>query len=272
LTIKNNCGESGGGIFCENSDITMDGVTITGNIAAGSAHAAPGFGGGICFVNSNLNIINSIIYNDTATYGAGISNFYFSNPDSSYISLSRVNIINNFSENSGGGLYIRSNTKCAFDTFNRCNIYNNYANQSGKDLFSDCLNITSVIVDTFTVLEPDSFYAYPLEKFTFDINNVVMTNINIGYCETPTNFVLFQNYPNPFNPSTRIKFQIPNAQFTTLKVYDTLGKEVSTLVSKKLNSGTHNYTFDGKNLASGIYYYQLVAGDYREVRKMILIK
>jgi hypothetical protein len=86
------------------------------------------------------------------------------------------------------------------------------------------------------------------------------------------NFSLFQNYPNPFNPSTKIQFQIPNSQFTTLKVYNILGKEVSTLVSKKLNQGNHTYTFDGTTLASGIYYYQLVAGEYREVKKMILLK
>ena len=88
----------------------------------------------------------------------------------------------------------------------------------------------------------------------------------------PSEFILFQNFPNPFNPSTTIQFQIPNSQFTTLRVYDTLGKEVSTLVSKKLNPGNHTCTFDGSNLASGIYYYQLVAGEYREVSKMILLK
>ena len=88
----------------------------------------------------------------------------------------------------------------------------------------------------------------------------------------PLKFGLSQNFPNPFNPSTKIKFQIPSSEFTTLKVFDVLGKEVSTLVSKKLNQGNHTYTFDRKNLASGIYYYQLLAGDYREVKKMILLR
>jgi hypothetical protein len=69
-------------------------------------------------------------------------------------------------------------------------------------------------------------------------------------------FRLSQNYPNPFNPSTTIEFQIPNSEFTILKVYDILGREVSTLVAKKLNPGNHTCTFDGKNLATGIYYYQ----------------
>jgi hypothetical protein len=90
--------------------------------------------------------------------------------------------------------------------------------------------------------------------------------------ELPNNFVLMQNYPNPFNPSTTIEFTLPKSEYVELKVYNILGKEVSTLVSKKLNQGSHTYTFDGKNLASGIYYYQLVGGEYREVKKMILIK
>jgi len=86
------------------------------------------------------------------------------------------------------------------------------------------------------------------------------------------NHTLSQNYPNPFNPSTTIEFNLPNSEFVELKIYNILGKDVSTLVSKKLNQGNHTYTFDGKILASGIYYYQLMAGDYREVKKMILLR
>ena len=88
----------------------------------------------------------------------------------------------------------------------------------------------------------------------------------------PNEFNLSQNYPNPFNPSTTIEFSLPKSEYIELKVYNILGKEVSTLVSKKLNQGNHTYQFDGKNLASGVYYYQLVAGDYREVKKMILLR
>jgi len=88
----------------------------------------------------------------------------------------------------------------------------------------------------------------------------------------PENFSLNQNYPNPFNPSTTIEFTLPKSEFVKLKIYNILGKEVSTLVSNKLNQGNHTYTFDGKNLASGIYYYHLVAGEYSEVKKMILLR
>jgi len=87
-----------------------------------------------------------------------------------------------------------------------------------------------------------------------------------------SNFILHQNYPNPFNPSTSIEFTLPKSEFTTLKVFNILGKEVETLVSNNLNQGNHTYQFDGKNLASGVYYYQLVAGDFTVIKKMVLIK
>jgi len=89
---------------------------------------------------------------------------------------------------------------------------------------------------------------------------------------TPSNYVLYQNFPNPFNPTTAIKFTLTKSEYVEVKVYNIFGKEVSTIVSNKLNKGNHGFTFDGTNLASGVYYYQLVAGEYREVKKMILIK
>ena len=101
----------------------------------------------------------------------------------------------------------------------------------------------------------------------------VLNNINQDNQHgIPSTFTFYQNYPNPFNPSTTIEFTLPKPEFVELKVYNILGKEVATLVSNKLNQGNHTYQFDGKNLASGIYYYQLVAGDFREVKKMVLMK
>ena len=88
----------------------------------------------------------------------------------------------------------------------------------------------------------------------------------------PIKLCLSQNYPNPFNPSTVISWQLAVSSMVELSVYNLLGEKVATLVSRKLNPGIHTYTFDGKNLASGIYYYQLVAGKYREVWKMVLVR
>jgi hypothetical protein len=113
-----------------------------------------------------------------------------------------------------------------------------------------------------------SYYVYGSEIYVYYsiLSDIPVKNITIN------EFNLSQNYPNPFNPSTTIEFTLPKSEFVELKVYNILGKKVSSVISKKLNQGTHTYIFDGKNLASGIYYYQLAAGDYREVKKMILLK
>ncbi len=91
-------------------------------------------------------------------------------------------------------------------------------------------------------------------------------------------FELFQNYPNPFNPTTKIKFQIPllggdkRGGLVTLKVYDILGREVATLVNEEKQPGVYAVEFNGSELSSGIYYYQLKAGNFIESKKMILMK
>jgi len=85
-------------------------------------------------------------------------------------------------------------------------------------------------------------------------------------------FQLYQNYPNPFNPVTVISWQLAVSNEVKLSVYNVLGEEVATLVSSRMEPGTHNYEFNGKNLPSGIYYYQLTAGEYRQVRRMVLLR
>jgi len=89
---------------------------------------------------------------------------------------------------------------------------------------------------------------------------------------SPSQFLLHQNYPNPFNPSTTISFSIPSPAFTTLKVYDILGNEVTTLVNEEKSSGVYNITFEASVLTSGIYFYKLTAGEYSESKKMVLVK
>ncbi len=89
---------------------------------------------------------------------------------------------------------------------------------------------------------------------------------------TPTTYALEQNYPNPFNPSTTIRFSQPTANNVTLKVYDVLGQEVATLLNGFQNAGTYEYTFDAKDLPSGVYIYSLTAGEFTAVKKMILMK
>ena len=92
------------------------------------------------------------------------------------------------------------------------------------------------------------------------------------------NYTLSQNYPNPFNPSTSIQYSIASRQFVTIKVYDVLGKEVATLVNEEKPAGSYEVEFNSvetlhaTSLPSGVYFYQLRAGEYIETKKMILLK
>jgi hypothetical protein len=101
------------------------------------------------------------------------------------------------------------------------------------------------------------------------ISTVSVMNIST---EVPNKYNLMQNYPNPFNPMTNVKFSIINSGNVKLVVYDIQGREVQTLVNEKLNGGTYEVSFDGSKLTSGVYFYQLVSGDYRETKKLMLLK
>lgn len=92
--------------------------------------------------------------------------------------------------------------------------------------------------------------------------------------ETPiaTSFKLEQNYPNPFNSTTNIQYAISSRQFVSLKVYDILGREIAVIINEEKLPGEYEVKFDAKNLSSGIYYYQLVSGNYIETKKMVLLR
>ncbi|MBN1995916.1 T9SS type A sorting domain-containing protein [candidate division KSB1 bacterium] len=89
---------------------------------------------------------------------------------------------------------------------------------------------------------------------------------------TPLHYSLDQNFPNPFNPSTEITFSLQQPEYTKLTVFDALGREVETLVDGKLGAGSYKSTFDARNLPGGVYFYQLQAGNFSEMKKMVLVK
>ena len=90
--------------------------------------------------------------------------------------------------------------------------------------------------------------------------------------QQPITFKLEQNFPNPFNPSTKINWQMPARNQVTLKVYDVLGNEISTLVNEEKEAGTHVVEWNAVNLPSGVYFYQLKAGEFIQTKKMILLR
>jgi len=117
------------------------------------------------------------------------------------------------------------------------------------------LTAQAVVVDTFGI-----------------VHTTVVTKVEKEGTEIPTIFALAQNYPNPFNPETSIRFSIPQESFVTVKVFNTLGEEVVTLVNEAKTAGTYNVSFNAKSLTSGIYFYTIKANDFTSTKKMILMK
>jgi len=99
----------------------------------------------------------------------------------------------------------------------------------------------------------------------------VLTGIN-GNTEHPTDYKLEQNYPNPFNPSTSISYSIAKNEFVKITIFDVLGREIEALVNETKSAGTYNVTWDASKLSSGIYLYRITAGDFTDIKKMVLSK
>ena len=98
---------------------------------------------------------------------------------------------------------------------------------------------------------------------------VLLTNQN---SLLPDSYKLEQNYPNPFNPISRIKYDIPKQSQVTIKIFDIIGSEVTTLINEFKEPGFHEISFDGSNYSSGVYFYRIEAGSFTEVKKMVLLK
>lgn len=99
-----------------------------------------------------------------------------------------------------------------------------------------------------------------------------VTSVTPTGMQIPETFSLSQNYPNPFNPQTTISFGIPTQNFVQLKVYDMLGREAAMIVNENLSAGSYSIELDAALLPSGTYFYRITAGEFSEVKKMILIK
>lgn len=88
----------------------------------------------------------------------------------------------------------------------------------------------------------------------------------------PNKYELGQNYPNPFNPTTKINFAIPKQGLVTMKIYDVLGREVRTLVNEVKQAGNYTVDFNASEFASGVYFYKIQAGEFMDIKRMILVK
>ena len=258
--IHRNFANEGGGILCNSSNPNIINSTIVGNSVIYQ-------GGAICSYYSDLVVLNSIIAYNNGDGGC----FIYNSPNASLQ-------FNDFFNNEGGNFTGTPPTNLG--VINSVN-----ANGDSCDIFSNIflepqmvnpdsgdyhLQSTSPCIDAgdpASPLDPDSTIA-DIGAFFFD-----QAGINDPReIPQPTEFRLSQNYPNPFNATTVIPFQLPHASHITLSVYDVLGRKVATPIDNPLSSGYHTAAFDASDLASGIYFCQMQANDFMEVKKMILLK
>jgi len=128
----------------------------------------------------------------------------------------------------------------------------------------DVVSITNSGTNLFAGTTAPGVWCRPLSE--------VITSVNPPTSELPREFLLRQNYPNPFNPSTTIRYELPHSSRVTLKVHNTLGQEVATLVNETKAAGMYTVEFDARSLASGVYFYKLQARDFISTKKMLVVK
>jgi hypothetical protein len=293
MIIRNN---NGGGIYCKYSSPRIVNTNISRNTASSGA-------GIYCDSNSSPELLNIVLTENTAyNHGDGLYCSSGSHPTLLNVTLSR-----NTAWGVGGGIYSYDsspklvNSILWNDTPKEVEgtVYAFYSDiQDGWEgdgnleedpLFVDVENsdyrlqesspcIDVGIQDTILVYNEgqDTLYIPPMEYYrnardmgAYEFGDPAQIENDI---KTPLTYSLNHNYPNPFNPTTNIKFTLPKSEFVTLKVYNILGSEITTLVNVKLQQGNHTYKFDGKNLTSGVYYYRITAGEFQDVKKMILLR
>ncbi len=161
---------------------------------------------------------------------------------------------------------------------------NNYGFEIERQLTAGSWETIGFVSGYGTTTEPKSYsfkddlthnlsltQSYRLKQIDYDGSITYSQEIEIDV-KLPNVFELEQNYPNPFNPNTTIRYQIRQDGFVTLKIYDILGIEVAVLVNEETPQGIYNVQFTTNNLSSGVYFYQLKAGEFIQTKKMIYLK
>jgi len=157
-----------------------------------------------------------------------------------------------------------------------------FENPSFASLTPYATTVDTSYIDKSPLMSSQSYYVVLAKDIHGNLSlasneiSIVLTNVEPNN-SLPTAYGLNQNYPNPFNPATEIGYQLKANSFVTLKVYDALGREVTTLVNGEQRAGSYSVTFDGSRLSSGVYLYRLVAitndgNRFESIKKLVLMK
>jgi type IX secretion system substrate protein len=260
VIFKNNSATYlGGTIWSYNSNFRLQHVTCINNTGNSIE----------CQDNTRIEIVNSIFWNVSppiinfiagsppnlvtvihSDFQGGINSIQTNNNGSVHWLDGNIDLYPQFMDTSVSNFILSATSPCIDagiqDTFI---VYNND---------QDTINIAAI---NFLGTAPD-MGAYEFDPATHVSNEPILIK----------NYILFQNYPNPFNPTTTIKYTLPKSDQVTIEVFNLLGQKITTLLDKQMTAGNHEVKFTADNLPSGVYLYHIQAGQYQEVRKMILIK
>ena len=229
----------GGAIFFTGTVCRLENNTIFGNHTVN-------FGGGLWFQTSNLLGINNIFWGNTADQGS--NEIYRS-------------YVHNFYE------FVYNNIAGGFDGEGNIDSDPMFVDIENGDFHllpgSQCIDSG----DPRSPLDPDGTRA-DMGAFYFDQLTDIFSDDHL----LPLDYELRQNYPNPFNASTTIEYGLPNSSRVTIGVYDIMGRKVTTLINSEQPAGYHQVAWNAKDQSSGTYFYRIQAGDFIEVKKMILLK
>ncbi|MEE9554235.1 MAG: right-handed parallel beta-helix repeat-containing protein [candidate division Zixibacteria bacterium] len=285
-TISDNIADWGGGLYTESSDIVFhnnivvrnsaygggglyigrgDDSIISNNLLMGNLafeyNNGRGFGGGLYCYSSDVTIINTIFWADSAT---NIGDEIYLNDDSApvfnYCAIqggwegeSNIDLDPLFRDPENGDFHLMS-TECGDPYDSPCV---DMGHPDSLDATLDCF------LGLGTVRSDMGAYGGGAES---------QTNIDTRDIELPARFILSQNYPNPFNAVTIISYSLPEPSEVVIEIYDILGRKVETLAEGQQPAGQHQAIWDADDVSSGVYFYGIQAGDFSESRSCILLK
>ena len=137
------------------------------------------------------------------------------------------------------------------------------------DILLNALSLDHSIISWYVESYDGEYYAYSDTGHFFLTRSILNSKNNVI---TPQRFLIHQNFPNPFNPSTNIYYELPKRTEVQITIYDLLGRKVTTLVSETQEAGYKSVSWDATNVSSGMYFYQIRAGDFVETKKMVLLR